>query len=61
MTIFASLSDAINDRTATIGILGLGYVGIPLAQRISEIGFKVIGFDIMPERAAELNDGRSPI
>ncbi|MEM6407991.1 MAG: nucleotide sugar dehydrogenase [Pseudomonadota bacterium] len=45
----------------TIGIFGLGYVGIPLAQRISETGGHVIGFDIEPERIKTLNAGKSPI
>lgn len=45
----------------TVGILGLGYVGIPLAQRISEIGLDVLGFDIDTERVASLNSGKSPI
>ncbi|RKF12430.1 nucleotide sugar dehydrogenase [Roseovarius spongiae] len=51
----------IDDRTATIGILGLGYVGIPLALRIADVGLRVIGFDILPARVAGLNDGLSPI
>ncbi|WP_065326167.1 nucleotide sugar dehydrogenase [Tritonibacter mobilis] len=45
----------------TIGILGMGYVGIPLALRISETGSKVIGFDVVHERIEVLNSGRSPI
>lgn len=45
----------------TVGILGLGYVGIPLALRISEVGLKVIGFDILPDRVAELMAGETPI
>jgi len=52
------------DRTApdpVVGILGLGYVGIPLAQRIAETGLRVIGFDIVPQRVDGLNAGRSPI
>ena len=49
------------DRTATVGVLGLGYVGIPLAQRISQTGLRSIGFDILPERVEQLNGGRSPI
>lgn len=49
------------DKTATVGILGLGYVGIPLAMRIAEIGLKVIGFDILEQRIEELNAGQSPI
>ena len=55
------LMTAIAGRTARIGVLGLGYVGIPLAQRISEIGFPVLGFDIAAERIAQLNGGTSPI
>ena len=54
-------SKKILNKTATIGIIGLGYVGIPLAIRISEVGLKVIGFDIMHSRIDSLNAGRSPI
>ncbi|GLP87861.1 UDP-N-acetyl-D-glucosamine 6-dehydrogenase [Tritonibacter mobilis] len=39
----------------------MGYVGIPLALRISETGSKVIGFDVVHERIEVLNSGRSPI
>lgn len=46
---------------SVVGILGLGYVGIPLAMRISEVGLKVIGFDILQERVDGLNAGLSPI
>ena len=53
--------DKINSKKATIGILGLGYVGIPLAISIANAGFKVIGFDIAPHRVGELNAGKSPI
>lgn len=55
------LLEKINSKTATIGILGLGYVGIPLAIRISEIGFKVLGFDVLQDRVDGLNAGKSPI
>ncbi len=48
-------------RSARIGILGLGYVGIPLALRISEVGFPVLGFDIATHRNSTLNSGKSPI
>lgn len=44
-----------------VGILGLGYVGIPLALRISETNTKVIGFDVIQDRVDTLNAGRSPI
>lgn len=49
------------DRSATVGVIGLGYVGIPLLLTISETGFPVIGFDVLPERISQLNSGESPI
>ncbi len=48
-------------RSALIGIIGLGYVGIPLALRFQEVGLRVLGFDIDHERVEELNAGRTPI
>lgn len=57
----SDLLSRISGKEAVIGILGLGYVGIPLAQRISETGFKVLGFDIDQGRITGLNGGRSPI
>ena len=55
------LIDALNNRKAVIGILGMGYVGQPLALRYASIGFKVIGFDIYADKVAMLNKGRSEI
>ena len=54
-----SLIDRFRARTATVGIIGLGYVGLPLALRFSEAGFRVIGFDIEATKAAAINSGRS--
>ena len=51
----------IKDRTAVIGIIGLGYVGLPLVIRFSEEGFKVIGFDIDEHKVEKLNKGESYI
>jgi UDP-N-acetyl-D-glucosamine dehydrogenase len=48
-------------RSATIGVLGLGYVGMPLALRYSEIGFRVLGLDIDPAKVATINEGKSPL
>ncbi|MDI6623120.1 MAG: nucleotide sugar dehydrogenase [Brevundimonas sp.] len=48
-------------RETRIGIIGLGYVGIPLALRFHEVGFPIIGFDIDDERITTLNAGESPI
>jgi UDP-N-acetyl-D-glucosamine dehydrogenase len=53
--------DLLSNKALNVGIFGLGYVGIPLAQRISGVGLKVTGFDIVSERVAELNAGASPI
>lgn len=55
------LLERIQTRSARIGILGMGYVGIPLALRVSDVGFKVLGFDILPTRVAQLNAGGSHI
>jgi UDP-N-acetyl-D-glucosamine dehydrogenase len=50
-----------NDRAAVIGIVGLGYVGLPLMLRYCEVGYRVIGFDIDPAKTDKLNDGLSYI
>lgn len=55
------LTDAIQNKTATIGIVGLGYVGLPLALAFSEAGFKVLGFDVQQKRADLVNEGSSYI
>ena len=52
---------SIVNRNATIGIIGLGYVGLPLAIRFVEVGFKVIGFDIDDSKVKMLNNGKSYI
>ena len=57
----ASLIARLNDRTGIIGILGLGYVGQPLALRYSELGYKVLGFDIDTGKVDDLNSGHSAI
>jgi UDP-N-acetyl-D-galactosamine dehydrogenase len=44
-------------RLRTIAVIGLGYVGLPVATAFGRAGFKVIGFDVNPERIAELRDG----
>ncbi|WP_127519559.1 nucleotide sugar dehydrogenase [Mesorhizobium sp. Z1-4] len=52
---------ALNERSAVIGVIGMGYVGQPLALRYSQIGFKVLGFDIDAGKVAQLNAGHSAI
>jgi UDP-N-acetyl-D-glucosamine dehydrogenase len=46
---------------AKVGIIGCGYVGLPLALRFAETGHKVIGFDTDPEKVEKLNQGKSYI
>ena len=48
-------------RTAKIGVIGLGYVGLPLSLLLSEAGFKVTGFDIDAKKVSDLEAGRSYI
>ncbi|MDP2837747.1 MAG: NAD(P)-binding domain-containing protein, partial [Candidatus Moranbacteria bacterium] len=48
-------------RKKTVAVVGLGYVGLPLAVRASERGYKVIGFDTNKEKIALLKQGKSPI
>lgn len=55
------LLDRINDRSARIGVIGLGYVGLPLAASAGRAGFDIVGFDIDPDKAARLNDAESYI
>ncbi len=55
------LERRIASKKARIGILGLGYVGLPLAMEFCRAGFRVTGFDVVPEKAAALNAGRSHI
>ena len=57
----AALRDKINDRSAVIGVVGLGYVGLPVACLFASKGFRVIGVDVKAERVARINAGRSPI
>lgn len=55
------LATRIGDRSAAVGVIGLGYVGLPLAAGIARAGFATIGFDIDPEKPARLNAGSSYI
>ena len=55
------LIDQIDSKSIQIGIVGLGYVGLPLMLRYSEVGFKVIGFDIDTSKVTKLNNGESYI
>ncbi len=51
----------ISDRRASIGVIGLGYVGLPLAVEFALKGFSTVGFEVDAKKAAEINAGRSYI
>ena len=55
------LREKIDNRTALVGIIGLGYVGLPLALAFTEKGFDVLGFDIDPAKVEKINRGESYI
>src|SRR5205823_1181066 len=61
----SSLADRLMERlklrTATVSVVGLGYVGLPLAETFAAGGFTVIGFDIDDEKIAKLKAGESYI
>uniref|UniRef100_UPI000A710699 NAD(P)-binding domain-containing protein n=1 Tax=Aquitalea pelogenes TaxID=1293573 RepID=UPI000A710699 len=55
------LLNRIADKSAVIGIVGLGYVGLPLMLRFAEVGYKVLGFDIDQSKVDALTAGKSYI
>jgi UDP-N-acetyl-D-glucosamine dehydrogenase len=55
------LLEKIDRRTAKIGVIGMGYVGLPLAVEFAKAGFHVIGYDISTRVVKHLNDGGSHI
>lgn len=57
----ADLKDRIGRRDYTVGVIGLGYVGLPAVLRFGEVGFRVMGFDIDPDKVKRINAGESYI
>jgi UDP-N-acetyl-D-glucosamine dehydrogenase len=55
------LTEKIRTRSAKVGVIGLGYVGLPLAVEFANAGFSVTGIDVQDFKVAELNAGRSYI
>lgn len=51
----------ITDRSAIVGVIGLGYVGLPFAVEKAKVGFRVIGIEQNPVRAAKVNRGENYI
>ncbi len=56
-----SLIEKIRSRQATVGVIGLGYVGLPLAVELAHAGYHVIGFDVIPEKVKRVNAADSYI
>jgi len=56
-----TLLKKINEKTAVVGVVGLGYVGLPLAVEKAKAGYKVIGFDVQAERVNMVNEGNNYI
>jgi UDP-N-acetyl-D-glucosamine dehydrogenase len=56
-----SLQTRLTDGTAVLGVVGLGYVGLPLAVEMAKAGHKVIGFDICAEKVQQIEQGTSYI
>ncbi|NTU70561.1 MAG: nucleotide sugar dehydrogenase [Coriobacteriia bacterium] len=55
------LVERLGDGSAVFGVVGLGYVGLPLAVEMARSGHRVIGFEVSSEKSAEINSGRSYI
>jgi UDP-N-acetyl-D-glucosamine dehydrogenase len=51
----------LRNREALIAVIGMGYVGLPLALRYAEAGYRVLGIDVDPAKVKALNEGRSYI
>ncbi|PQO28776.1 nucleotide sugar dehydrogenase [Blastopirellula marina] len=58
---FVALASAIEQQTAKVGVIGLGYVGLPLIQAFVRAGFRTIGFDSDPTKIERLLAGQSYI
>jgi UDP-N-acetyl-D-glucosamine dehydrogenase len=58
---FTALEDKIRAKTARVGIVGLGYVGLPLAVEYASAGYSVVGIDLQPAKVDSINRGESYI
>jgi UDP-N-acetyl-D-glucosamine dehydrogenase len=61
MSALSPLLDKIRSKQASVGVIGLGYVGLPLAVEFAREGFHVVGFDVDARKNTEINAGRSYI
>ena len=56
-----SIIDKINDKSAKVGVIGLGYVGLPLALEFANAGYEVTGIDIDQNKVNLINSGKNYI
>jgi UDP-N-acetyl-D-glucosamine dehydrogenase len=61
MALHMGFEERLSDGTAVFGVVGLGYVGLPLAVEMAKAGHRVVGMEVDVERAAEINAGSSYI
>ncbi|GIW90622.1 MAG: UDP-N-acetyl-D-glucosamine dehydrogenase [Pirellulaceae bacterium] len=61
VSLYEELLQVLQQKTARVGVIGLGYVGLPLVQAFLRCGFPVMGFDVDSEKVAQLRSGRSYI
>ena len=59
--ISSSTLERIRARQARVGVIGLGYVGLPLAVEFARAGFDVTGFDVDASKSTQINAGKSYI
>ena len=56
-----NLIDKINDKSAKVGVIGLGYVGLPLAIEFTNAGYEVVGIDVDKNKVKSINSGKNYI
>ncbi len=56
-----SLLEKINNKSALVGVIGLGYVGLPLAVEIAKAGYRTIGYDVQSQKVEMVNEARNYI
>jgi len=61
MSVKTRFIEKVKDRTAVVSVIGLGYVGLPLAVEFAREGLRVVGIDVSAEKVEALNAGRSYI
>jgi len=59
--LMSTLYERITTKSAIVGVIGLGYVGLPLAVEKAKAGFRVLGFDIQREKVDKINRGENYI